>query len=557
MAKNNKNNKPAESTAAEKLNTAEEAKAEAAVSAAENTSEVAENAAEKPAKAKKTRKNPFASKRFRHGTLSVVFTIIAVVAVVLVNVIFNLVADRFNISVDLTTDNIYSVEESTLERLAKIDSKVTLTITNPEDTFTGFGSYFIQTNEIAKKIAASNPNITLQYIDLLSNPNFTAQFSESLSDGTLIVQSEATERYRIIPATDYLLYYSDGSQIDSSMASMYAQYGKTIEIRSAAEESLLSAIVGVTNVNPKTVAFATGYGEGECAGLISLLEKNAYLTESVNLDLVSEISADIDFLVLSAPTADYSADALTKIDKWLDNGGKYGKNLIYCASAGLQSDTTNIDEFLAEWGIDVGDGVLYQQDANYGFASYGYSYGQLLQLADTAYSTGMTSGARGYFGNYIRPVKTLWDEYSNFANTPLITTYGDSAIVVPFDASEDWTPENAKEKGNFNAAVEASKVQFEGGTTAVYSKLIVLGSELMLGDEYISMGNYSNGEFALSLFNANNDRETISIAPKTFTMTTFEVVPATMNPIAVVFAIVLPIIIIVVGIVVYVRRRRK
>lgn len=553
MGKNNKNNKPA-------VNTAEETEKLNAAKAAEARSAEAEVKAEKnanAAKPKNKRKNPFKSKRFMHGTMSVVLTVIFLAAIILVNVIFNLVIDRFDFSVDLTSDGIYSVEDGTLERLSHIESKVTLTITNTESVYTGYGSYFIQTNEIAKKIAASNANITLDYVDLLSNPNFMARFEESLSDGMIIVESEATGRHRILNAQDYLLYYYDGEQIDSSYASYYAQSGQAVEIRSAAEESLLSAIVSVTNVNPKTVAFATGYGEDESAGLKELIEKNAYLTETVNLDLIGEISADIDFLVVSAPDSDYSKEAITKIDRWLDNGGKYGKNLIYCASVG-QSDTPNLDEFLAEWGISVGKGAVYQTDTNYGYASYGSAYGQLMQLADTAYSGNMTtSDYAQYFGNYIRPVNTLWDEYSNYANTPLITTYGETAVVIPFDATESWTFEDATDTGNFNAAVEASKVQFEGGTTAVYSKVLVLGSELMLYDQYLTTSNYTNGEFALSLFNTNNNQETISIAPKAFTMSSFEVVPATMNPIAIVFAIVLPVAIIVVGIVVYVRRRRK
>lgn len=520
-----------------------------------------ESTAEKPEKtekkAKKSSRNPFRSKKFRKGSLSVLFTVMFVAAVVLVNIIANLLADRFDVSVDLTTDSIYSVEDSTLERLSKIDSKVNITITTPEADFEAYGSYFKQTNEVAKKIADSNANFSLGYIDLLANPNFMAKFEEELSDAMIVVESEATGRSRVIPTTDYLLYYVDGEQVDTSTASMYMNYyGITPEIRSAAEEQLLSAIVSVTNVNPKTIAFTTGYGEDENKVLKELAEKNAYIVETLNIDLVEEISADIDFIVISAPDDDYSLEALTKLDKWLDNGGNYGKNVIYCASVGQES-TPNIDMYLSEWGISVGNGVIYQTDTNYGYASYGSAYGQLLSVADTEYLDNMTvSSYAQYFGNYVRPVNILWEEYSNYENIPLITTYGETSVIIPFDAPENWSLDDATDTGMFNAAVEASKVLFRE-TTPVFSKLIVLGSELMLYDSYLTTTNYTNGEFALSLFNTNNEQETISIAPKNFTMSTFEVVPAVTNPIAIVFSIVLPIVIVAAGIVVWVRRRRK
>ena len=43
----------------------------------------------------KPRKNPFRNKKFKYGGLSVLFTVIFIVAVVLVNVIITLLGDRF------------------------------------------------------------------------------------------------------------------------------------------------------------------------------------------------------------------------------------------------------------------------------------------------------------------------------------------------------------------------------------------------------------------------------------------------------------------------------
>ena len=92
--------------------------------------------------------NPFKSKKFKYGGLSVLFTVLFVAAIVLVNVIVNLVLDRFDVKADLTSESLYSIDETTVDYLKTLTGKVDITVTNNEDDFTGAGSYYNQTNEI-------------------------------------------------------------------------------------------------------------------------------------------------------------------------------------------------------------------------------------------------------------------------------------------------------------------------------------------------------------------------------------------------------------------------
>ena len=62
-------------------------------------------------KAPKRRK--FNPRSFKHGTLSVVLTVVFIAAVVVVNVIVGLISERFDTTADLTDDGMYSLEEST------------------------------------------------------------------------------------------------------------------------------------------------------------------------------------------------------------------------------------------------------------------------------------------------------------------------------------------------------------------------------------------------------------------------------------------------------------
>lgn len=189
-----------------KINEAAEVKetaAEVKETAAENKTDTAP-AVNNDGRNGKRRKNPFRNKKFKYGGLSVLFTVIFIVAVVLVNVIITLLGDRFMPTADLTDSGLYSIEQSTVDYLKTVTDEVTITVTSEEAAFTGGSSYYYQTNEILKKIAAANSNIKLQYIDVVSNPGFIANYTETITSNEIMVESKATKRVKVLTYEDFL-----------------------------------------------------------------------------------------------------------------------------------------------------------------------------------------------------------------------------------------------------------------------------------------------------------------------------------------------------------------
>ena len=515
-------------------------------------------------KPKKETKNPFRSKKFKHGSLSVVFTVIFVAAIVLLNIILNLLLDRFDVEVDLTDGGIYTMGEEMEKFISDSDSKVTFYFTSDEETLETAGSVYKQTLELAHKAAAANDNYTIKHVDLLSDPTFASGYT-GVSEGGLIIESEETGRYRFFNIGNEFLQYkmSDGNIYDYSEASMMSMYGQAsvVDAVSIAEQEILSGLMSITKVNPVKIGVTTGFGEVENPDLVNLLEKNTYVVETINIDMVEKISDEYDIVIINAPTMDYSIEAVNKVDEWLSNGGMYGKNLVYFATVSAPVDTPNIDDFLAEWGLEVEMGFVCQMDSNYAYSVSGYPY-PLYQRAeivtDTDYYTAMQLDPKSSFrANGVRPVKMLWEEKSNFVNTAILQTYGEESVVMPFDANEDWTPENAEEKGQFSLIVEASKVRYEG-VEPTYSRVIAAGSENLFTDYFLSATNYNNAEVALAIFNtvSGNAGESITVTPKTFTPATYEIEAAQQTGIGITFAVIIPVIIIITGIVVWVRRKR-
>ena len=146
-------------------------------------------------------KNIFKDRRFKHGSLATVMTIGMVAVVVLVNIIFGMLADRFPMDVDLTSDKIFEVSDQTVNYLKDLKQEVTVTVLAKEDEFSGNNTYYNQANEVIQKYAKYSSNITIEYLDLYSNPEIAQKYpKETLYTGYIIVA--CGDRYQVLTAYD-------------------------------------------------------------------------------------------------------------------------------------------------------------------------------------------------------------------------------------------------------------------------------------------------------------------------------------------------------------------
>ncbi len=543
---------------------------EAVQEAAEDIKEAEQESGEKkpdkqasaPEKTKKKSRNPFRSKKFKRGTLSIVFTALFIAGVVLVNVILGLVLERFNVEADLTTGSIFTLGSETEEYIKGVDDDVTFYVTAERETLNNAGNNYKQTVEYLDKMTVLNSRFKVQYVNLLTDPDFSNNYEEDLHNYEVIVQSGKTGRYRILAINDFMRYtLSDGKTYSYDEASMYVQYyGYTVsDYSSIAEEQIVSAIQSVSLADPTVVTFLTGYGESDSKPLEDILTANAYMTQNADIDRIEAVPENTDILVIHGATKDYSKESITKVDEWLSNGGKYGRDLVYIASADA-AETPNLDEYLKEWGIEIGKGYVLQTDTDHAYyTGSAFPLMQDLEIkTDTEYYENMKIASAAKLVAFpLRPVIPLWEEESNMANKVIASAYGEKCILYPFTADESWSPTSDDYSG-FNAVVEASKVQFEGGNEPVYSKIIVVGSDQLFASYYTTASNYSNGELALTIFDTNsgNNGEKIKIVEKSFTAETYQIDRSTQLVIGITFVAVIPVIIIVIGIVVWARRRR-
>lgn len=489
--------------------------------------------------------NPFKSKKLKYGSLSALFTAICIVLVVLINVVITMLGERFSVQADLTDAGLYSIENSSAEYLSKLDDDIVITVTNTESSFANGYQYYYQTNEILKKIANCNDRITLNYVDVIANPGFQANYKETLSQDQIVVESKSTKRVKVLTQEEYLsITYNQ----------QYLQFGyKQIEkVEANCEQATVSAIMYVSDKDPKKVAVLTGFGETTNEVVKALLEANSYIVESLDISLADKVSDEYDFIFSFGPTTDYSIDVVNKIDKWLDNNGKFGKNFIYVASPKLGS-SPNIDGLLEDWGLKIEKGLLYQTNSNYAYETK-RTY-QMLKLEESEFDE-MPNSAYIY-GDSLSAVVPKWEAYGNMETQVLLSTY-DGAVIKPQNAGDNWQPGDDVEKKSYAAAVQSVKTRFENGNEPVSSRIIALGGMELLNTSFLTSAQTNNAQFIMNVFNVScNKEEGITLTPKSYKATTYEITEAQKNTLVVIFVVILPLTLIVAGIVIWARRIHK
>ncbi len=520
----------------------------------------------KPAKEKKK----FNMRNFKHGTLSFILTLVFIAVVVVFNVVVGLISDRFDTEVDLTASGVYTLEEKTEEYIKSVNKEITITVLNSETNFEALGDPYKQVNELLKKMSIANPLIKIEYLLLDQNPGYAADFqSGEIADNYIVVQCPATKQRRVLvdDLNKSLSYGTEGEgyitvnteeYYNAYMA--YYYYGSHFDmydyLYSNIEQDVVSALMFVTNEDPVRIAFTEGYNESDSTALQSLLSDNGYGVETINLAQVDAIDPDIDFVIMYAPTIDVDTDNLTKLDKFLDNGGAFGKNVMYFASVD-QPETPNIELFLNDWGLSIGNSIIMQKDNNYRFVfdTPTIPHSHFQQICDTLYAGDVFASSLYTYGAYMRPVIQIWDggTKGNVEQEIIVQSY-DNAYLYPLTATEDFAPESA-EAGVFNNVIAAYRIHSSANEP---SRLVVFGSDMLTSKEFLSYGNANNSMLIVNMFNYISGKEKgITIKPKSFATTGFDMTQQQADTLAIFLCIVIPVVVIAIGIVIWVRRRHR
>lgn len=465
----------------------------------------------------------------RYRMLSSGITMMVVIALILCNLTLSVIDSRSSLDLDLTSDQVFQLTQESKDYLAQLEDPVSLTVLNSKEDFLANGDYYKQVASILEDYERASDNITLTYADVLRNPSLVSQYDDlSLTINSIIVES-GTQR-RVLSAYDLF-------NIESSY------YGSTIT-SSKAEQALTSAILGVTSDDLPQVAFLTGHGEYDSSAFSQLLEQNNYQVSTLNpaTDVILE---DIDVLLMVCPTNDPDQDVLDRISDFLS---LEGKSLLYFADSS-QPDLPRLSAFLEEWGIQVGDGLLVETDSQkiINFNPYFFT----TTLSDTSLTSSMSDTSIPLSTPYCRPLTALYEQSLGRTTTVLLQS-SETAALVPPDVPEDWSLTDEDMVGSVPIAIR-STYTFDSGET---SQVLAYGSTSAILDSLLESGSFSNSDYFLSVMNTLCQRDdTITIQPKSLTRE-LGLNTSQQFLLGAVFMVVVPVTAFVLGITIWLRRRR-
>lgn len=447
-----------------------------------------------------------------------------------------------------------TLSEKLDEIVRNVNEKIEITFLATEDDLeSNIGSEAVYIQQQVAKMAEANRNITVKYVDLEKNPSYIKDYAESdnLTDNSVIVKSD--RRYRVLSIFNGILQ----SSTDSST-------GSTTWTNNS-EMVFASAIKAVTSEKLPVVAFATGNGEQDGESLQTYLNNNNFECSTVDLLSVSEIPDNIDVLVLHAMSADLTKVQVDMLDKFLQNGSNLGKSLLVTF---LPSQTTmpNLNAFLNDWGINVIEGGGYVVESD----SSRYAALPILPFLQKNTEEGTYLESLANNNNYILgyapvPIEVLSDSKYGLQVETLVSTY-DSAYMMPSDADENYKPEESDYKSYpvLTNSQTGSSINGEYRT----SNVMVCASGLMLDPSMgngqiasiLSQQNLLNKEILMTWLRYNtgttDDENTVYIEPAQVSTLNMTVTSAQITGYGLwVFTITIPILILIVGIVVWSRRR--
>jgi hypothetical protein len=487
------------------------------------------------------------NRKLTRGAMSILLTALFIAGVVLINIILSVVTDSHPLYIDVTENASYQLQKETKEYLSEVKDPVDIYVLQKETDFESGDSstykYRVQANKLIHAMENSSDNITLHYVDLAAEPTFTTPYTQVDWTKSHAILVKSGDLYRAVDLTD--LFDFDQEQ--------YSQYGTIVITGQKVEQALTTAIVNVTTKEKTKVTVLTGQGEQDMSAFTKLLENNAYEIETVSL-LNESISDDSEFVIIYDPDVDLDDKAYETLTKWLDNDGKFGHNLFYFPNDQHKlSDFPNLNALLADYGMEVQYGYIYENSENYiipGANHYIsiYDYGE-----DTAYTENLRNSSIPVVMMLTMPVKITDDTMAK----PLLTS-SDKSFLFPRDMEEKDLKSFEPKTESLNGA--AIGIRNDGTEGSKNSSVVVIGSYDALTSNYLSTTAYNNAAYFVNLFNTLSNRDDISVVIEGKDPSSNELGITSMNAIlfpSILVRFVIPIAVLVIGLIIWIRRRHK
>ena len=435
---------------------------------------------------KKYIKKGINKKTLKNGSYSVVLSVIFVVIIVVVNLIVDAFPSTYT-ELDVSDQQLFSIGDQTKDFLKELDKDVTIY------QIAQSGSEDEVVSKLLQKYEEASDHIKVEKKDPVVNPKFTSEYTdEEVSSNSLIVV--CGDRSKIV---DYNNIY------ESSMD--YTTYRYTTSGFDG-EGQITSAISYVTSDNLPVLYTLDGHGEKSLDSTLQEdIEKANIEIKSLNLLTEESVPEDADCLMINSPSTDISEEERDAIIEYLENGGKA---MIF--SDYTEESMDNFDAVLENYGVERVDGIVIEGDAQHYAMQMPY---YLLPDVSSAEAVSDFS-SQGYFvlAPYAQGIRQLDNVRDTLTIESLLTT-SDEAYSKTDLNTETLEKTDEDIDGPFDIGVSITEKVDDDKTTQIvyYSTANLMDSQI---NQMVAGGNEQMITESLNWMCSTDEASTISIPSK-------------------------------------------
>lgn len=476
-------------------------------------------------------KRSFSRKSFLYSSNLLLIIVLVLAILVLLNYFFA----RHHYRLDFTESKLHSLSDQSIKVVKSLKQDVLI------KSFFREGNMSRAKMENLLKIYAYHSNkIKYEFIDPDKNPGLVKRYDIS-QDGTTILESGDKEN----------------------------------RITSTNEEDVTNAIIKISREKKKIIYFLEGHGEGSIEVSEEMgystskdeLQKLGYEVKKLMLALSETFPQDCSLLIIPGPKKDLIPNELETIKIFLDKGGRVFFMVDPETAPGLTP-------FLQDYGVKVENDVVvdtvsrlfggdyfmpviteyepHEITNNFRYATF-FPYVRSVDIADQK-PEGVNVNGLG------KTSPNSWSERQLDQKTATFDKEKDKqgpislAVVATIKPKEEKKEEPEKTEEKKEAEEKKPEEKPGAAETKPEGRLAVFGDSDFVSNRYHSLSG--NGNLFLNTVNwLTEEPDLISIQPKTSAPRTLQLTPSQGRMIFFFSVIILPLVILVLGISVWARRR--
>lgn len=460
------------------------------------------------------------------GAYSIFNILVAVSLTILVNIGLNLVPDQY-VSYDVTENKLFTLTEDTLQYVRDMTEDVTIYVLVNKD------SKDEDLDRTLRQLEGVSDHIHVEYVNPISNPMFYYKYTDiQPTDNSLIVVSGNAD-----VVVDYNDIYEYGYDYSTGNYEIVGYDG---------EGQILSALTHVSGENISKFYVVTGHDELELdERFLDALYKENLEYETLYLNTVDAVPEDAQCIILNAPINDYSADDINKVLEYLKQGGHV---LVTLAQAQIYSGLPNFEQIVGYYGVSVVDGVIVETDRSYYYQTP-YDLFPIIEYDEIT--------ERIYAGTVLAPMSRglSYDvDSEDIRYRPLLVTSDEAFSKADVTNLEDYRKNEADTDGPFVIALETERPTESGEV----SQAVIVSTEYVFtsGADDIVPG-YNVKLFGSILASLANRDTSVMVPVKYYELSNLVFSAQTVYIVAFVSIIILPLGCLIIGLVIWLRRRKR